>query len=99
MLRGKRVVLRATEKDDIKRLHELHANVDLALLGDGVWRPAPVGAWEKEFDKHLEERDKADFLVEVDGVVIGEIGLHSDMNRRAGVAHMGVGISHPEYLP
>jgi hypothetical protein len=34
MLRGKRVALRAMEQDDIKRLHELHSNVDLALLGD-----------------------------------------------------------------
>src|SRR5215510_14772220 len=43
MLRGKRVVLRATEKDDIKRLHELHANVDLAHLGDGIYDPEYVG--------------------------------------------------------
>jgi diamine N-acetyltransferase len=98
MLRGKRVVLRAMEKDDIKRLHELHANVDLALLGDGVWRPEPLAAWEKEFDKHLEDHDKADFVIEVDGRVIGEIGLHSHMNRRAGVAYLGVGIYDPEYV-
>ena len=58
MLRGKRVVLRAMEKDDIKRLHELHANVDLILFGDGVWRPEPLAAWEKEFDKHLEDHDR-----------------------------------------
>ena len=98
MLRGKRVVLRAMEKDDIKRLHELHANVELALLGDGVWRPEPLAAWEKDFDKHLEEHDKSDFVIEVDGRVIGEIGLHPHMNRRAGVAHLGVGIYDPEYV-
>jgi diamine N-acetyltransferase len=98
MLRGKRVVLRAMEKDDIKRLHELHANVDLVLLGDAVWRPEPLAAWEKEFDKHLEDHDKADFVIEVDGVVIGEIGLHPHMNHRAGVAYMGVGIYAPEYV-
>ena len=45
MLRGNRVVLRATEKDDIKRLHELHANVNLVLLGDGSWRPESLAAW------------------------------------------------------
>jgi diamine N-acetyltransferase len=98
MLRGKRVVLRAQEKEDLKRLHELYANVDLVLLGHGVWRPEPLAAWEKEFDKHLEERDKADFVIDVDGVVIGEIGLQSHMNRRAGVASMGVGIYDPEYV-
>jgi diamine N-acetyltransferase len=98
MLRGKRVVLRAQEKEDLKRLHELHANVDLVLLGHGDWRPEPLAAWEKEFDKHLEERDKADFVIEVDGVVIGEVGLHSHANRRAGVASLGVGIYDPEYV-
>ena len=98
MLRGKRVVLRATEKDDLKRLHELHANVDLVLLGDGGWRPESLAAWEKDFDKHLEEEDKSDFVIVVDGVVIGEIGLHRHMNRRAGVAHLGVGIYDPEYV-
>jgi len=97
MLCGKRVLLRAIEKEDIKRLHELYANVDLVLLGHGVWRPEPLAAWEKEFDKHVEERDKAEFVIEVDGVVIGEIDLQSHhMNRRAGVAHMGIGIYDPE---
>jgi diamine N-acetyltransferase len=98
MLRGKRIVLRAMEKDDLKRLHELHANVDLALLGHGVWRPEPLAAWEKDFDKHLEDHDKSDFVIEVEGVVIGEIGLHPHMNHRAGVAYMGVGIYDPEYV-
>jgi hypothetical protein len=58
MLRGKRVVLRALEKDDLKRLHELYSNVDLVLLRDAVWRPEPLAVWEKEFDKHLEDRDR-----------------------------------------
>lgn len=98
MLRGKRVVLRAMEKDDLKRLHELYANVDLVLLRDAVWRPELLAAWEKEFDKHVEERDKADFVIEVDDVVIGEIRLHPHMNHRAGVAYMGIGIHAPEYV-
>jgi RimJ/RimL family protein N-acetyltransferase len=99
MLRGKRVVLRAMEKDDLKRLHDLYANVDLVLLGHAVWRPEPLTAWEKDFDKHLEDSDKSDFVIVVDGVVIGQIGLQSHhMNRRAGVAYMGVGIYDPEYV-
>jgi diamine N-acetyltransferase len=98
MLRGKRVVLRAVEKDDVKRLHALHANVDLALLSDGSWRPESLASWEKDFDKHLDDHDKSDFVIEVDGVVIGEIGLHQHINRRAGVAYLGVGIHDPEYV-
>ena len=73
------------------------------LRGEHVYRvPAvdrtPLAAREKDFDKRLEDHEKADFVIEVDGHVIGEIGLHPHMNRRAGVAHMGVGIYDPEYV-
>ena len=42
MLQGTRVVLRAVEREDLKRLHELHQNIDLVLLGDGEWEPQPL---------------------------------------------------------
>jgi diamine N-acetyltransferase len=98
MLRGEKVVLRAMERDDLKRLHELNRNVDLVVFGDGAWNPVPLAAWEKEFDKHLEDEDKSDFVIEVDGKVIGEIGLHRWKNRRAGTVELGVGIYDPEYV-
>ena len=98
MLRGKRVVLRAMERDDLKRLHELSGNLDLVLLSDVAWNPAPLAAWEKEFDKHLEDQDPADFVIEVEGKVIGETGLHRWRNRRAGVASLGIAIHDPDYI-
>jgi RimJ/RimL family protein N-acetyltransferase len=98
MLRGEKVILRPVERDDLKRMHELAANVDLALLGDGAWSPEPLAGWEKTFDKHLEDEDNADFAIEAEGKIIGHIGLHRWRNRRAGTASFGVGIYDPDYV-
>jgi RimJ/RimL family protein N-acetyltransferase len=98
MLRGERVVLRPVEKEDLKRLHDLGSNVELEMLAGSSWEPVPLAAFEKEFEKHLEGREKSDFVIEVDGTVIGEIGLHEWRNRRAGSASFGVSIRDPEYL-
>ena len=42
MLKGKKVILRAEEREDVKRLHELARNIDLVLLSDGQWQPEPL---------------------------------------------------------
>ena len=97
MLQGKRVRLRAIERDDLKRLHELYRQVDLVLLGDGHWRPSPLAAYEKYFDKHVEDSDRAEFVIEADGKVIGDLNLHSRDNRSR-VSSFGVGIYDREYL-
>lgn len=98
MLRGEKVVLRAMEREDLKRLHELERNVDLVLLGSNTWHPVPLAAREKDFDKHLDDEDKSDFVIEVDGKVIGDLGLHSWKNRRAGTVEMGVSIYDPDFV-
>jgi len=33
MLKGERVILRATERDDLQRLHEMQRNVDVVIMG------------------------------------------------------------------
>lgn len=98
MLRGERVVLRAMEREDLKRIHDLYSNVDLVLLGTNAWNPVPLAALEKDFDQHVEDKDKADFVIEVDGKVIGKIYLHGWKNRRAGSVELGIGIYDPEYV-
>ncbi len=98
MLRGEKVILRPFERDDLKALHALQANVDLVLLSDGAWSPESLASWEKHFDKDLEQEDVADFIIEADGKVIGHIGLHPWRNHRAGIASLGVGIYDPDYL-
>lgn len=97
MLRGEKVILRAVEKDDLKRLHELERNVDLVLLGDGHWQPEPFVAFEKNYEKHLEREEKSWFVIEVDGVLIGTTALHHS-NRRDGVSEFGIGIYDPDYV-
>lgn len=98
MLRGKKVILRAMERDDLKHLHTLAQNVDLVLLSDGAWRPESLAAWEKGFDKHLEDRDQYSFIIEADGKIIGSMALHPHANRRAGSGELGIAIYDPEYL-
>jgi RimJ/RimL family protein N-acetyltransferase len=98
VLRGKKVILRALERDDLKPLHTLAQNVDLVLLSDGAWGPEPLAAWEKNFDKHLEDRDRHEFIIEADGKIIGSMELHPDANRRAGSGELGIAIYDPEYL-
>jgi RimJ/RimL family protein N-acetyltransferase len=97
MLQSERVALRAVEREDLKRLHELRCNVDLVLLGDGEWEPQPLAASEKRYDKHVADEDKAWFVIEVAGTVIGDINLHH-RDRRSGVSAFGIGIYDPAYL-
>jgi diamine N-acetyltransferase len=97
MLKGERVTLRAIERDDIKRLHALGQNVELVLAGDGHWQPVPLAAFEKQFEKHLDDHERSAFVIEADAKVIGDIGLHS-RDRRSRVSSFGVAIYDPEYL-
>jgi len=97
MLKGERVILRAVEREDLKRLHELEQNVGLVLLGDGQWQPVSLVKWEKEFDKQIDEEEHSRFVIEADGRVIGGCGLHH-RNRRDGTAQFGIGIYDPDYV-
>jgi RimJ/RimL family protein N-acetyltransferase len=97
MLKGDKVILRAVEREDLKRLHELERNVDLVLQGDGNWMPESFAAIEKNFEKRLTDEEKAWFVIEVAGVVIGGIGLHHS-NRRDGRSEFGIGIYDPDYV-
>lgn len=98
MLQGKKVTLRPVEREDLKRLHELWQDVDLALLAGGAWSPWSLAAEEKEFEKHLEDEDKAEFVIEADGKIIGDIGLNRQRDRRSGTANFGISILDREYL-
>jgi RimJ/RimL family protein N-acetyltransferase len=97
MLQGERITLRAVEREDLKRLHQLHQHVDLVLLGDGEWQPQPLAQWEKNYEKYVTQEDKAWFVIEAAGTVVGDINLHH-RDRRSAVAALGVGIYDPEYL-
>ena len=97
MHRGERVTLRAVEREDLKRLHELRRNIELLMLSEGDWQPIPLAAIEKDFDKHLSDEERAWFAIEVDGKVIGDINLHH-RDHRSRVTAFGIGIWDPEYI-
>jgi len=97
MLKGEKVILRAIERDDLKRLHELSHNVDLSTLAGGSWEPRSLAAVEKEFDKDLEDKDKHYFVIVVEEKVIGDIGLHH-VDRLSNCTSFGIAILEPEYL-
>lgn len=97
MLKSDRVTLRAMEREDLKRVHELWRNVDLIMLGFGQWHPRPLATLEKRYENYLDERDQSWFALEIDGKLVGDCGLH-DRNRRSGVAVLGIGIYDPDYV-
>jgi diamine N-acetyltransferase len=97
MLKGKKVTLRAVEREDLKRLHALEGNTELVLLGDGQWQPIPLARFERDFDKNLDQEEQAWFAIEAEGKLIGSIGLHHS-NRRDSSSQFGIGIYDPEYV-
>jgi diamine N-acetyltransferase len=97
MLKGEKVTLRPMERDDLKRIHEMRMDVELVILAFGEWEPRPLARMEKDFDKHLERDEVTWFVIEADGKIIGDAGLH-DLDRRHGTAALGISIYDHEYL-
>lgn len=97
MLCGEKVILRAVERDDLPRLHAMERDVELTMLGNGDWQPAPLAAFEKQWAKRLEDDNKAQFVIEADGKVIGDCALQQ-RNRFHGTTHLGMGIYDREYI-
>ena len=97
MLRGERVTLRAIEREDLTRIHELRRNVELILFGYAEWQPRPLAAFEKAFEKQIDDHEFTWFAIEIEGKMVGECGLH-DRDRRSRVAALGIGIYDPDYV-
>jgi diamine N-acetyltransferase len=105
MLRGERVVLRAYERDDVKRQHELMANVELVLPAYASWEPWPLAGAEKGFEKRqdvpwpVDASTFANFAIEIDGKMVGFINIHPwSVSRRSGTASFGMAILESEYV-
>lgn len=99
MLRGERVVLRPYEREDVKRQHELMANLDLVLPAYAAWSPVPLAAREKQFDEQALEWAKGEFAIEVESRFIGFVNLHPwSVNPRSGTASFGMAILEPDYV-
>ena len=97
MLKGQLVTLRTVERTDLPRMHEIKQNVDLVMPAYGDWSPIPLAAYEKFFDKHMEDDNPSYFVIEADGKVVGEIFLHHT-HQRSGTTQFGIGIYDPDYV-
>lgn len=97
MLRGQRVCLRAIERSDLARRHELAAHVELRMLARDHWQPESLARFEKRFEKNLEAEEADHFVIVADDQVIGTCGLHT-MNRLSGSASLWIEIGDPAYI-
>ena len=98
MLKGKNVILRAIGRDDLPRLVEFGNDLEVyALSGYHAWKPSSLASREAEFDKKIQQPDDAvGFVIEVEGVVIGDCGL-SHFNRVHGNCMLGISIGDKDY--
>jgi RimJ/RimL family protein N-acetyltransferase len=95
MLDGKHVRLRAIEREDLPRLHELFDDDRelLARSSDSPPRPVSLAELEQRFDERLEEPDASAvrFVIELDDELIGECGLHF-IDHYRGSCHLGIAL-------
>ena len=96
MLKGEKVTLRPMEREDLKRIHELSQDVELAVLAGSEYQPRSLAHLEKKFEKELDE-EPTWFVIEVEGKIIGDCGLHG-LDRQHGTAELGIAIWDRNYL-
>ena len=103
MLKGEKVILRALQRDDLKRLWEFNNDVDVELAGGGdPPMPQSLARLEAEFDERARQggRDGAHFAIEADGKFIGQCGLQQSdgvINTTAQTFELGIAIGDKDY--
>ena len=99
MLRGERVTLRATTREDLTSLARFENDLVFVLAGGGdPPEPVPLERLQRDFDKEISDppSEKVEFAIEADGRYIGRCGLYS-IDRTARHAELGIGIGDREY--
>lgn len=94
MLTGDRVVLRPIQRADLPRLWELIGDFEVAVLGtSGPVLPQSLAEFEATFDHDPAQpvKDRAYFAIELDGELIGEVGLHR-IDHFSRTCELGIGI-------
>ncbi len=98
MLKGKRVTLRALKDDDYELVTEFYNDVGTWVLADD---DPPAPRTRKEVQDELEGFIKTGtvmpFVIEVDGKVIGDCGLHH-FSEHSRTCSFGIAIHGDEYL-
>ena len=99
MLRGERVTLRAVEKEDQETLWQFWNDLEVELAGGGdPPSPTSLERIRSRFEREEREevRTKTDFMMEVDGAIIGHCGLfHVDETARH--CELGIIIGEKDY--
>ncbi|GAC1552720.1 MAG: GNAT family N-acetyltransferase [Herpetosiphon sp.] len=92
--------LRALEYSDLAVVHQfMNREIDLVLDGYGDWGPRSLAAMEHSFKKGLDDPPAWHFVVEVDGTVIGDLGLHYwNADHRSGSGEFYIMIGDPRYI-
>ncbi len=99
MLRGKRIVLRAVEREDLPRLCAFNNDLEVELAGGGdPPYPQSLARLQAEYDANVAKggRDGGWFAIEVDGRFIGQCAMHG-FNDSAYHCELGIGIGVKEY--
>ncbi len=77
MLKGERIVLRASTRDDMQRQWEFENDPEMWFLDGGPPQPTSLEALLVHFDKNLENNsDDLSFAIEADSKYIGYCSLH-----------------------
>ncbi len=93
------VALRVVERDDLPRLHELLNDVEvLSRVSSQRPLPSSLAALQADFDAEAAAPPRLGirFVVEVDGLVIGDCGLHA-MDFYSLNCHLGIALARDEW--
>lgn len=100
MLRGERVILRATTRADLPTIAAFNNDVAFDLLmSDDPWEPQSLDRLEATFASRVDDdntRDGPRFAIEADGHYIGHCLLHT-INTAYRTCEIGIGIGDPAY--
>lgn len=103
MLHGEKVILRALERDDLKRLWAFNNDVEVELAGGGdPPMPQSLARLEAEFDERARRGGRAGayFAIEADGQFIGQCGLRQGdgiVDTTAQTYELGITIGDKDY--
>lgn len=98
MLTGEKVILREVRESDLDRLTEFNNNFDIWVLADDeLPSPRTREQVQAELREWMKEGIVMPFIIEVDGKIIGDCGLHH-FNEGSRNCSFGIVISDEDYL-
>lgn len=99
LIQGKRVLLRAVEREDLARIWAFNNDLAIELAGGGdPPMPQSLARLEADFNNRIAGggRDDGYFGIDVDGVLIGICALFN-VEHLAGAAELGISIGDSSY--